>query len=194
VIGPGERRGDEGVAALVVGGDELLLLAHQARAALRAGDDAVDGLVERLVADQLLVLARGQQRGLVQHVGQVGAGEAGGTARDRDEVDVRGHRLAAGVDLQDHVAAGQVGGVHADLTVEAARAQQRRVQHVGPVRGRDQDDAAAYVEAVHLDQQLVERLLALVVATAHAGTAVPAHGVDLVDEDDRRGVLLGLLE
>jgi hypothetical protein len=37
-------------------------------------------------------------------------------------------------------------------------------------------------------------LLALVVAAAHAGAAVPADGVDLVDEDDRRGVGLGLLE
>ena len=52
----------------------------------------------------------------------------------------------------------------------------------------------ADVEAVHLDQQLVEGLLALVVAAAHAGATVPANGVDLVDEDDRRGVLLGLLE
>ena len=110
------------------------------------------------------------------------------------QVDVGGHRLAAGVDLEDLVAAGEVGGVDADLAVEAAGAQQRRVEHVGPVGGGDQDHAAADVEAVHLDQQLVEGLLALVVAAAHAGAAVAADGVDLVDEDDRGGVLLGLLE
>ena len=118
-----------------------------------------------------------------------------GVRRATDEqVDVRRHRLAARVDLEDLVAAGQVGGVDPDLAVEAARAQQRGVEHVGTVGGRDQDDAAADVEAVHLDQQLVEGLLALVVAAAHAGAAVAADGVDLVDEDDRRGVLLGLLE
>ncbi len=50
------------------------------------------------------------------------------------------------------------------------------------------------VEAVHLDEELVEGLLALVVAAADAGTAVAADGVDLVDEDDGRGVRLGLLE
>ena len=86
------------------------------------------------------------------------------------------------------------GRVDGDLPVEPARAQQRRVEDVGPVGGGDQDDAALGVEAVHLDQQLVEGLLALVVAAAHAGAAVPADGVDLVDEDDRRGVRLGLLE
>ena len=37
-------------------------------------------------------------------------------------------------------------------------------------------------------------LFALVVAAAHAGTALAAHCVDLIDEDDRLGVLLGLLE
>jgi hypothetical protein len=49
------------------------------------------------------------------------------------------------------------------------------------------------VEAVHLDEHLVEGLLALVVPAAHAGAAVAADGVDLVDEDDRGGVLLGLV-
>ena len=64
----------------------------------------------------------------------------------------------------------------------------------GPVGGGDEDDAGLGVEAVHLDEQLVEGLLALVVAAAQAGAAVAADGVDLVHEDDGRGVRLGLLE
>ena len=52
------------------------------------------------------------------------------------------------------------------------------------------------VEAVHLGEDLVERLLALVVAADHAAAAAAgaADRVQLVDEDDRRGGLLGLLE
>jgi hypothetical protein len=57
-----------------------------------------------------------------------------------------------------------------------------------------EDDAVVGLEAVHLDQQLVERLLALVVPAAEAGAAVTADGVDLVDEDDAGRVLLALLE
>ena len=72
--------------------------------------------------------------------------------------------------------------------------QQRRVEDVGAVGGGDQDDVVLHLEAVHFDQQLVQRLLALVVAAAHAGAAVAADGVDLVHEDDAGGVLLGLLE
>ncbi len=81
-----------------------------------------------------------------------------------------------------------------DLAVEAARAQQRRVEHVGTVGRGDDDHALAALEAVHLDQQLVQGLLALVVAAAQAGAAMAADRVDLVDEDDARRVLLGLLE
>ena len=50
------------------------------------------------------------------------------------------------------------------------------------------------LEAVHLDEQLVQRLLALVVAAAEAGAAMAADRVDFVDEDDAGRVLLGLLE
>ena len=147
-----------------------------------------------LGVDELLVRARGEQRGLVEHVGQVGAGESRRTAGDGHQVDVLGHRLALGVHLEDLVPALQVRAVDRDLAVEAAGAQQRGVEDVGPVGGRDQDDAALDVEAVHLDQQLVEGLLALVVAATHAGATVPADGVDLVDEHDGGGVGLGLLE
>ena len=138
--------------------------------------------------------AGGEQRGLVEHVGQVGAGEAGGAAGDDREVDARRHRLALGVHLEDLPAALHVGAVDGDLAVEAAGTKQRRVEDVGPVGGGDEDDAALDVEAVHLDEHLVQRLLALVVPAAHAGATVPADSVDLVDEDDRRGVGLGLLE
>ena len=107
---------------------------------------------------------------------------------------VLGERLAARVDLEDLLAALAVGAVDDDLAVEAARPQQRRVEDVRAVGRGDQDDVVFHLEAVHLDQQLVQGLLALVVAAAHAGAAVAADGVDLVHEDDAGGVLLGLLE
>src|SRR6202008_2151983 len=55
-------------------------------------------------------------------------------------------------------------------------------------------DVVLRLEAVHLDEQLVEGLLALVVTAAEAGAAVAPDGVDLVHEDDAGGFLLGLLE
>ena len=85
---------------------------------------------------------------------------------------------------EDLQAALLVRAVDQHLAVEAPGAQQRRVEDLGPVGGGEQHQAGARVEAVELDQQLVERLLLLVVAAEAAGAARAAERVELVDEDD----------
>ena len=50
------------------------------------------------------------------------------------------------------------------------------------------------VETVHLHQDLIQRLLALVIGVPQPRAALAADGVDLVDEHDARRVLLGLVE
>src|SRR3546814_5645394 len=102
--------------------------------------------------------------------------------------------IFARVDLEDLLTALDVGAGDDDLAVEATRAQQRGVEHVGAVGRGDDDDAFIRFEAVHLDEQLVQRLLALVVAVAEAGAAMAADRVDFVDEDDARRVALRLFE
>ena len=75
--------------------------------------------------------------------------------------------------------------------------QQRGVEDLGAVGRREHDHRVALLEAVHLGQDLVERLLALVVAAAErarAARAAAADRVHLVDEDDRRRGFLGVLE
>ena len=96
--------------------------------------------------------------------------------------------------LQDLLAAVDVRAVHHDVTVETAGAQKRRVQDVGPVRCRDEDGAAGVVKAVQLHQELVQRLLALVVPPAEPRTPVTPDGVDFVDKNDAGLIFLGLLE
>ena len=95
---------------------------------------------------------------------------------------------------EDALAALHVGTIDDDAAIESAGAEQRRIEHVGTVGRRDEDDAFVRLEAVHLDEQLVQRLLALVVTAAEAGAAMTADGVDFVDEDDAGRVLLALLE
>ena len=175
---------DERVAHLVVGGDLALVLGEEPRLLLRAGDHAHDPFLELELADRLPAAARREEGGLVDEVGEVGAGEAGRPGGERVEVDRVVERLALRVHLEDLAAAVPVGAVDDDLAVEAAGAQERRVEDVGTVRGGDEDDVVLHLEAVHLDEELVQRLLALVVTAAQAGAAVAADGVDLVHEDD----------
>ena len=89
-VGVGQHVADERVTGLVVRDDLLLLVGDQAALALRTGDDAVDGLFELDHVDLLLAVTRGEQRGLVDEVGEVGAGEARRAASEHLEVDVVG--------------------------------------------------------------------------------------------------------
>ena len=112
------------------------------------------------------------------------------------EVDVVGQRHRARVDLEDLLRGPSwSGGLTVHAAVEAAGAQQRRVEDLGAVGRRQHDHALGAGEPVHLGEDLVERLLALVVAAERAAAAArAADRVELVDEDDRRRGLLGLLE
>src|ERR1019366_4788117 len=147
--------------------------------ALGAGDHAGDRLLQVRHADQLPVLARRQDGRLVDQVGEVGPRDPRGLLGQDLEVDGRVQRLVPGVDLEDGATAADVGAVEHDVAVEASRPEQGGVEDVRTVGGGDDDDVGRGLEPVHLNQQLVEGLLALVVTATQAGAALPAHGVDL---------------
>ena len=182
------------MTAFVIRGEPALLVLHHHRLPLGAEHDLVLRVLEVGHVDLVVAATDGEQRGFVHEVREVGARHARRAARERRDVDVVGDRLVAQVDLENALAAPEIRRVDDDLPVEAARTQQRRIEHVGTVRRGDEDHAVVRLEAVHLDEQLVERLLALVVTAAKAGAAMAADGVDLVDEDDARRVCLALLE
>ncbi len=190
----GQQLADQGVARFVVGRVAALFLRHDHALALWAHEDLVFGLLEVLHLDHAGVAARRHQGRLVAQVGQVGTAHAGGTARNDVGADIGPDGHLAHVDVEDLLTATDVGQRDIHLTVETARAQQGGVQNVGAVGRGNHDDAEVGLEAVHLDQHLVEGLFAFVVAATEPGTTLAAHGIDLVDEDDARRVLLGLLE
>ncbi len=135
------------------------------------GHDALDRLGEVGHGHRVRAAARGDERRLVDQVGDVGAGEAGRDAAHPVEIDAgRGLDLLE-VHLEDGHARRPVGPVHQTCRSKRPGAQQRRIEDFGAVGGRQQHDALARVEAVQLRQQLVERLLLLVVGADNAGGA-----------------------
>ena len=175
-------------------GDDLPLLRAHDPLLLEAGDQPIDRRLEVPAVDGRLVVARREQRRLVDQVGEIGAGKAGGARRDDLEVDVRGDLHALDVNPEDLLASLDVWLVDEHLAVESAGAEQRRVEHLRAVGRAHDDHALARVEAVHLGEQLVERLLALFVAAERALHAHLAERVELVDEDDARRLGFGLLK
>ena len=93
------------------------------------------------------------------------------------------------------IPAPEIGQRHDHLTVEPARPGQGGIEDVGPVGRGDYDDLVVRIEAVHLDENGVERLLTLVVAPSdETGAASSADRIDLVEEDDTGRAVLGLFE
>ena len=95
---------------------------------------------------------------------------------------------------QDLFAAANVGQSDIDLAVKTTRTQKRCIQDVGAVGGSHHNHAEVGFKTVHLDQHLVEGLLAFVVATAQTSTTLAAHSINLVDKNDARRIFLGVFE
>ena len=178
----------EGDGVFLVFADDFGLL-------LQASHDAVHRIQEVLVCHQLPVFACRKQGRFVAHVGDVRPAEAWRLLGQELDVDGRVRLDRPQVHLEDGLAFHHVGHVDVDLAVEAPRTHQRAVEDICTVGRRKNDDPAVGAKPVHLRQELVQGVLALVVGS-EAGVlpARPANGVNLVDEDDGRRLLLGLLE
>ena len=194
-VGAGREHPDERMAGLVVGGAAALLGLSRMRRSVPRMSFSSASSKSAIVTASWSRLAASSAASLTTFARSAPTmpGRGGG---EPVEVDVVGERHRARVDVEDLAPAGGVGRLEGDAAVEAPGAQQRRVEHLGAVGRAEHDHADRGVEAVHLGEDLVERLLALVVAAADAaaGPAGAADRVELVDEDDRRRGLLGLRE
>ena len=182
--------GDQGVADFVVGDGLLFVVRQDGVLLLVTGDDDFDAFFQVGLADGVAVVADGAQGRFIDDIGQFGAGSPGGHAGDSVEVDVVAEGDFLGVGLEDGFTASQVRQFDRDAAVETAWPQQGRVQRFRPVRRGQDDDVVIGVETVHFRQQLVQRLFPFAVAHGIA-RAFLADGVDFVDEDDARCLLLG---
>ena len=185
---------DDGMADLVVRGGAQILLRNGAALLFRAVKHALYGFIDIRVAYKLPLAADCEDRSFVEDVFKIRTGAARRQLCDLIEIDVLFEMFFPCVYVQDLPAALDVRIVYGDPAVEAAGTQQRRIENVRPVGRSHDDDALAVCEAVHLNKELVERLLPLVVSAAEACAALTADGVDLVDEDDRRCAALRGLE
>jgi hypothetical protein len=119
-VGVRDELRDERVPGLVVGRVPPLLEADDHGAPLGAHHHLVLGDLEVAHRDPVLVLPRGEERGLVHEVLEVGAGEAGRLAREELDVHVLADRDLPGVHLEDALATLHVRTRHDHAAVEAA--------------------------------------------------------------------------
>ena len=96
---------------------------------------------------------------------------------------------------EDSLALVQAWKIYVDFSVETTRTEQGAVEHIHTVGCSQDNHTTVGAETIHLGEQGVQGVLALIVAThgwvLAAGTT---HGVDLINEDDTWRFLLCLAE
>ena len=137
---------------------------------------------------------RRQQRRLVQEVREISAGEAHRLPRQICQRHIFRQGFVLGMHLKNGNAATNIGFIEHHLAIKTPWTQQRRVKHIGPVGGSDDHHVGLLIKAIQLYQQLVERLLALIIAPRARIVALAANRVDFIDKDDTWRVLFGLLK
>ena len=98
------------------------------------------------------------------------------------------------MDFEDFFSACHIRSSYDHIPVETSRTQDRRIQNIFPVCRRHNDNALVDAESIHLDKQLVQRLLTLVMSAAQTAASSSRHSVDLIDKDDTRRISLGILK
>ena len=189
-----QELGNNRMTGLVISGIAALLFAHDSRFALGSHDNLVFRIFEILHLDQTLVAARCKQGRLIDEIGEIGTREARCATREDVGLHVRCDRHLAHVYIENLFATANVWQTHNHLTIETTRAQQRLVQHVGAVGCCNNDHTGIGFKSVHLNQQLVQGLLALIVTAARAGTAMTTHCINFIDKNNARRMLFRILE
>ena len=182
------------MTSLVVRDDPALLLVEHATFALQPGHRALNRLFQLGHGDGIFISPRRQEGRFIDDVGQVRAGKTRSAHGQFVQIYVRSQLDFLGVDLEDGGAPLDIGPVHGHGAVEAAGAQQGRIEDFRPVGRRHEDHAGVGVETVEFGEELVERLLALVVSAKRASPSSLAQGVELVDEDNGRSVFFCLFK
>ncbi len=176
------------MAGLMVGDPLFLVGVHDSALAFQTDRAALDGLVEVDHGDMFPTDPCRQQGRLVDQIGQVRPRHARRQAGHAPQIDVRPEADVAHMDLEDSLSPEDVRTIYHHRPIEASRTQQCRIESLRPIGRGHQDHATVGVKAIHLDEELVERLFAFVVPADHRAGSRLAQRIEFVHEDDARGL------
>ena len=188
------KSGEQRVPHFMVRDDPAFLFSEDPVLLLLAYEYNLDRVLQILLRDSPASVFDRENRRLVDHVGKIGTDGAACGQRDGVEIHRVVHRHILRVHLENRDAAFEIRPVHNNPPVEAARTKQRGIQHLRPVRRRQNQKSLRGVKSVHFREELIQRLLPLVISAEPAAVSRLADGVNLIDEDDAGGVLLRLLK
>mmetsp|Transcript_5693 Transcript_5693/g.8374 ORF Transcript_5693/g.8374 Transcript_5693/m.8374 type:complete len:286 (+) Transcript_5693:880-1737(+) len=172
----------------------LCQLTSGASLLLESNLDAIHGRVNFFPSHSRLILPGSGDGCLVHQVLQLGTTETRSSSGNRFKINIGLDWLATSVHAQDSSTALEIGKIDCDLTIESSRAEKCVIKNVKPVRGSNGDNTRIAIETIHFDQNLIQCLLTLIVTSSESCSALTSNGIDFINEDDTRGVLLGLVK
>mmetsp|Transcript_49136 Transcript_49136/g.110488 ORF Transcript_49136/g.110488 Transcript_49136/m.110488 type:complete len:322 (+) Transcript_49136:937-1902(+) len=181
----------------MVGHQPLAVRERSAGSLDHSDSKTIDSVVNLLVTNLLLVIACGNDGGFVHQVSQRRARKPGGSLSHHLQVELVRQGLAPAMHLEDLHPAVHVREINGNTAIKTAGTQQGGVEHVRAVGSSKHDHPRVPLETIHLGQDLVERLLTLVVPTAHAAAAASAlapHSINLINKNDTWSILFRLCE
>mmetsp|Transcript_4005 Transcript_4005/g.6083 ORF Transcript_4005/g.6083 Transcript_4005/m.6083 type:complete len:241 (-) Transcript_4005:551-1273(-) len=176
-------------------GNKLILLGGKGGGSsllLKTNHDTVNGSINLLPSDGRLSETSGGNSGLVHKILKLSSTESRGTTGDGLKINIRLKGLSTGVDSKDTGTSLEIREVDSDLSVETSRTEKSLVKYIDTICGGNGDNSGVSIETVHLYKELVNSLLTFIVSSGESSTTLTSNGVDLINKDDTRGVLLSL--
>ena len=97
------------------------------------------------------------------------------------------------MNLQNSLTSCKVGEFGRNASVKTSRSEERRVERFGTVCSCENHNTLFAVKSVHLREELVEGLLALIIA-AYLTVTLFTDSIDLINEHNARSFLVRLTE
>ena len=181
------------MANLVVSHDLFLFVCKNGIFLLITSYDHLYTLLQIRLGHIFPVLSYCPKSRFIYNVGKLCSGRSGCHPGDNAEVHALIHLNFPCMYLQDILPALQIRQLYRNPPVESSRPGKGRIQGLGAVGRRKDDHAVVCLKSIHLCQQLVQRLLPLVVA-AYTSLTLLSDGIDLIDKYDTGSFFLRLSE
>ena len=154
----------------------------------------LDALFKIRLGYKLTVLTYSSKSSLIYHVSQFCAGSSRRCSCDSTEINVISHFDFLGVDFQNFFSAFQIRQFHRNSPVKSSRTKQSRIQRIRTVCRRENYDTFRRIESVHLGQQLVQGLLALVISGKSLAVTFLSYRINLINKYNTRRFFIRLLK
>ena len=157
---------------------------------LRSDNDLYGRFFKLVHTDKCFAFARRKKCSFIKEICKIGARKSACTLCKNRKINIRFERLVTCVNLDYFLTPLDIGIVDCNLSVKTSGSEKRRVENIGSVCRRHDNNAVIYAESVHFNKQLVESLFAFVVTATQTGASVTSDSIDLINENDARSGLL----